>query len=623
MTVRSNTRMHVRAFAVVALSLVPLVAAAAPHGTVLLRNGTKFEDVDYEVQGQKVKVTLKWGAQTFRMSEIESLTPKAADAGEDDDADEGPTTSDWQMRFKVIPPEGWEAAPATMPLVRVCLRHTQYDADLSVSVRPVVSPWTIPTTGRFEVPRSVLEQIQADVSMFYARPVRATVAVGSYRECPVFRVAPVTVATFRQPKGGDRTMSEMRFQRFGFEYAVTYTVKKADEGVMRHEANKALASFSFLPPLSSSDGFYGDYAQGFALRTPNEDWTVRASPFHETRPVRLTTAGERGEVSVQVVQGRDALVAVSDMLAKRKAKSKYFRNATQSEGVQGGIPIARFDFQDFRAGGRKELHFQGFAAAAQGKVLVFMGIAPRSDEDARKIDNDVKAILDSVMIYDVAQLTEALTRDRNALRFFSQGLATHLKAQFAEAIQRYDDAIELIPDFALAYFLRGRAKKNVNDLKGYEKDLLTAQDLDGTQGFGQELAKLTETRALVAERTKDWGTAVSLWVRVYQNGKTPASLAKLLRVSQELRKDYATKKEFRDGANDLDKRLKPLRKTPAIHKFLAETFRIAGDNLVRAGETSRARGMVSKLKKLGKSVKNPGYIQMANRLDFQIKAKRR
>ena len=56
----------------------------------------------------------------------------------------------------------------------------------------------------------------------------------------------------------------------------------------------------------------------------------------------------------------------------------------------------------------------------------------------------------------------------NAIGFYTSGLEHYNKQNYTEAIDEYTKAIEINPDFAEAFFQRGCAKHNAEDLqRGY------------------------------------------------------------------------------------------------------------------------------------------------------------
>jgi hypothetical protein len=596
-------------------------ALALPQGDVVLRNGTRLEDVEYQIQGDRVRVKLKFGERIFSMSEIQQLIPRSGggEAGgvEEDAEDSG--WQDWSTRFRISELEGWEAAPAQTPLVRVRLRHEEHDAELSVSVRPADSPWTMPAPGggrRGGVNRAVADAIQGDLSNFYAKVGRAAVEVGAYQGTHVYRVSGATVTGYR---AGTRQLTEVRFRRHGLEYSVGVSVAEEDAGALGAEVDRALGAFSFLPALTASQEVYSDFVYGFRIARANEGWSIRSTPFDEERPVRLTTADGRGEVEVRALPGRSAAQAVQKLFAER-GKGRHFVKRSEAAGELHGVSVQRFAFEDFKSGGRKKLLFQGFAAAVQGRVLLFTGISPLTDDDAEKIEGEVGASLSTVRLYDPAVVRSELTRSKEALAALAAGHHLVGRKKYAEAIQQYDDALAAAGDFALAYYLRGQARKLRSDFKGYQADLEKADELDPAGGYAADLGDLVREEAEQAMKRKDWATAVDGWRKVVASDpRDKKALDSLSKSATSLWGTYKRGKKVMEGVEVLEEKLKGSRKNPAIVAVLARVYRDAGNDLIRSGNLGDAKKVAREFKRLARSAKDDKLSAEAKRLEERIK----
>lgn len=615
-----NFRFSFLAFVAV---LAPALALAAPTGTVILRNGTKFPGVEYEVRGSKVRVTLRFGERVFDMSEIKSFIPEATESVDDEPSRESDGLQDWQTRTRLTPPPSWEAAPANMPLVRLRMKHTEYDATLSVTARPAAGRWGVPS-GKKPVDRAVSDEIGKDLARFFGVAPIVKVVVGKLFGCRVLRSVPVLVSPYSgKGRGADRRVTELRFRRFGLEYGLTYSVKKADAGALKHDVREIFAAFSFLPALAVEDRFYGDYTRGFSLGLPNKDWTILPKAFHSTRPLTLTTAEGRGMIRVRVYPGAtDAEKTVASMLAKREKVSKHFKKTQEEVMTQRGYPAVRFAFEDFRSQGKKLQRYEGLAAVVQSSVLEIMGSSPVSSEDANRIAADVSKILRSVELYDAVVQRDVMNKAVSALRYISQGFALAKKKKFGEAVQRYTDAINEDGSVALAYYLRGLSQKHRSRFKEYEADLTQADELDPSGGYASGLGDLSRVQAADASKRGDWKTATTLFSRSYSSSKSDADLKKLLGAAQKLWQKFKKAKDVRNGVSDMDKRFKRWREIESVHKFLAKVYTEGAGDLLKRKQLSKAKSMSSKLRKLGKKTRVKRYVKDAANLDKRIDAKR-
>jgi tetratricopeptide (TPR) repeat protein len=604
--------------------LAPALALAAPTGTVILRNGTKFESVEYEVRGSKVRVTLRFGERVFDMSEIRSFIPETKASVEEESGGEDDGLTDWQTRTRLTPPESWVAAPANMPLVRLRMKHTEYDATLSVTARPASGLWQVPT-GKQAVPPAVSQGIGRDLGRFFGKAAMPKIVVGKLFGCRVLRGVPMAATTYGTGKKPtrNRMVTELRFRRFGLEYGLTYSVQKADAGALKHDVRDVFKAFSFLPALAVSDRFYGDYARGFSLWLPSADWIVEPSVFHATRPLTLSTAGGLGLVRVQVYPGAtDAEKTVASMFAKRGRASKHFKEIKQEVMTQRGYPIVRFAFEDFKSHGKKLQRYEGLAAVVQSSVLEITGSSSVSVEDANRIAGQVSKIIGSVELYDAVAQREILNRAANSLRYISQGFSLSRKGKHGEAVQRFSDAIKEDGNVAIAYYLRGLSQKQRSKFKEYEADLIRADELDSSAGYASGLGDLSRVQAADASKRGDWKTATTLFARSYSSSKSDGDLKKLLAAATSLWNQFKKAKDVRNGVSDMEKRFKRWRDIEGVHKFLAKVYSEAARHLLKRKQLSKAKSMASKLRKLSKKTRVKKYARDAQQIDAQIDRKR-
>ncbi|RMG15206.1 MAG: hypothetical protein D6731_08870 [Planctomycetota bacterium] len=606
-----------------AAALTPLAASAAPRGDVVLRNGTVLEDVEYEVRGESVRVTLKYGSRTYRRDEIRRLVPKDAPSSTDGATEDGgPSAADWETRFRLQELADWEPVAANDPLVRARMKHTQRDALLEVRVRPADSAWNIPEPGaRARVDRSVSDEIFADLATRFARRPRGTVTPFAYQGSRVYRVGPFTALPHGSERGEERTITELRFRNHGLEYAVSCSVKSEDAAVLADEVEVALRAFSFLPVLDLDEDHYADYTHGFRLRRPGDDWILETEPFSTTKPLRARNKDGRAVVLVRVLPGRPD-EAVAALLEERKKRSRYFVERAREARTHRGSSVVAFEFEDFEPGGRRKLHYQGFGGFAAGHTVLVQGMAPLSDEDAAKLDREVRAVIESVQLYDQERARRRLGEEARALRAVASGWAAALKRDWSKALRDYDTAIGEMPTYALAHYLRGLAKKELGDAKGYAEDVEKAAALDPAGGYDAALGDLARTEAEIATRKKDWRRALELWARVYASSKNEKDLRDLLRAGTSYWGQQRRKPRLRDTVRAFEKALKPVRKVKGVHELLARVYREAGAELLRKKEYSDARRMASALRKLGRIVKAKRYESDAGRLSDQIKRAR-
>lgn len=592
------------------------------RGTVVMRDGRTFKDVKYKVRGKYVTVRRRYGDIPYHMRDIKRLIPASGDTEAAEDA--GPTNVDWHARFKLTPPEGWDAAKPTNPLVRVMLRHEERDATLSVTVRPVEGTgWSRPkknSWGSYGVPEDVPRSIQKDMKVLYASQPHVGVGVGSLHTCPVYRVNRYEAQTYRHKTA--RAQTEIRVQRFGLEYAITYSVASKDEGALKHTIDAVLASFSFLPAMSVEKGFYSDYLRGFSLKNPFETWTLRASPFSESRPLKVQTTDGRGEITVRVLSGDDPQRAVEAMVAERRRKNpRHFSKNKVWQSKQDGSVVTRFRFRDFRSGQTKLLQFRGFAWKVGEKTMLLTGIAPLSDDDARKIQGEVKQILRGVQLSDREGFKKRIDRGRSAMKLLAQGVEAHKARRHSEAIQRFDEAVKLVPSFTLAYYLRGLAKKSSGDFDGYKQDLEKAGELDPSAGYTKALDRALMDEAKDAQTRQKWGKALQLWARVLgSDSKSTKARDAVLECGTQYYAQFSQKKRWKKGVRAIEKHVKRMAKIDQVKRLLHQTYRDAATNLSSIRKFSGAKKYARAIKSLGRRTRDKEIRKDGESLLEQIKA---
>ncbi len=584
------------------VSLGLSTAWAAPHGTVLMRDGRRFDDVEYEVRGTRVRVKTKYGAATFDLADVLRLIPMApssdAPSVEEEEEEEEERGIDWPTRFRLEAPDGWELTDPSGPLVRAALRHQEQDALLEVTVRPAVGTWDL-ADPRGRLAREVTDGISAEQATFYQRAGRGRFGVADYQHDRVVRIDGLTVTEYGAGRA-QRSVSELRFHRFGLEYALTLSLSKETAQSLPAEAQEAaFAAFSFLPPLERTDHTYSDFDRGFMLRVPGEGWQLIDRPFEERRPLLARTRDGRAEVSVVVLEGSDPRQAVEKDIAERRRRSRYLEGERIERSELDGADVVKFMFEDFRPGGRKKLRYQGFAARLRGSILLVTGIAPLSDEDARKLQGEVESILASVRLQDLEHLSARMRRQKDALAYVSAGANAMSGRKNDEAVQKLDRAIELYPNYALAYYLRAQAKKNLRQFDASREDLTRAGELAPGRGYDAELIATVAEEAAVEQRQRNFRQAAELWIRAYRSSKSARHLTELCRSLEGYGREAKGEAQY-ERARELQTLAKPVETVPKVAETLAKLYGHAVNELARANQFLKAKRILGLLRRLGR-----------------------
>lgn len=590
-------------------ALVPLALAlavtgdafAAPFGDVHLKDGRKWEGVTYDIKGNVIRVKFKNGSETeISMNDVLRAEPRAAEeAGDGEEAAEAaaPSPVDLASRCRLEPLAGWAPQATSSPLVRIHLAHTERDATLSVYIRRAAADLPADLT---RLPKDVSDDIAADFGTRYSRAAGQKYTGTTLFGAPALKIESEVVEFGKKDKD-KRKVTELRFRRFGLEYAISYSVAPADEGALAHQVGQLFESFSFLPAISSSPDSYADYGRGFRLDRPNAEWQLLTAPFDEENPARLITSGgkpgapDRAMVTVVCTSGVAADAVLQDHFKKRKSNNRNFVPPTLEESKQGGGKVFRFKYEDFNPGENKKKLFKGFAGFVRGKVVVVTGISPVTDEDAAKLEGDIDAALAAVILFDEEALKDEVQTAQNAMLLVKQGSDASNAKRYDEAVSKFDEALRLAPTFARAIYLRGLAKKEKQDFDGSKVDFEAAAALDPSAGYDAELSTIYEAEAAAAERAKNWGEAVRLWQRVWRADRTEDKRRRLLQAAGQHWAELK-KKDFARGLATLERDLNGVRTDEQVAEFLSRSYREGAALLLRDKEFGTARRWATKAK---------------------------
>ncbi|MGE0708897.1 MAG: hypothetical protein AB7N76_22635 [Planctomycetota bacterium] len=605
-------------FVVLAGLGLPSVALAKPvKGTVKMRDGRKFEDVEYEVRGKKVLVKRKYGDVEYDMALIEALIPAKAEAPEGETVGESDPSLDWGARFRLEAPDDWSVVKPDLPLVRGQLKHRSRDAIMMVRVRPAEKLWTFDRLEKNDVQKHFSDEL----STFFRRIGGIKLGPATLHGAPVYRFDKAQAEVYGADKDQKRTIHELRFQRFGLEYALTISIGKDDAGALEHELEPAFNAFSFLPALDFDKERYSDHARGFSLTLPVEGWRMRVSPFNDDRPLVLENSDGRAVLEAEVASGRDPEELVRAKLAERKARSKRMAQEKVENDRLNGSEIIRFSFQDFREGETKLRGFIGFAGKAGEHLIWLQGQAPLSDSDSKKLLLELEGILSTVKLADPRRIATEARAAASAWELVAQGSDALAKNHYAEAIQHLDQAVEAIPGFALAHYLRGLARKGNNDFNGYKEDLERAGTLAPDAGYTKDLATAQRDEAAVAMRAGDFAKGLELWVKVFQADMKDEKVRKEVIEASKKVWDGIRKKKDWNAYRDIEKDLRRVEDDREVALQLLKIYYDAAKELGKERKFSNAKKALRSAKRTVRALRREkDYTKYERELDSAEKA---
>lgn len=564
-------------------------------GKVVMRDGRVFEDVLYEIRenGRKLWVKRKYGEVTYDMALVKDMVAAKPDVTEGGEEPGGELGQDWRARFRLEAPEGWKLVKPDLPLVRAQMRHSERDAVFTVRVRPAQKPWTFDK----DEARALGGEFEDELERMYRRFAGARTVESTLYGAPVYRLDKGSVEHYGAPERARRSFWELRFQRFGFEYALSISVADQDAGALESELEPVFRSFSFLPALEADDQSYSDLARGFALSVPVEGWTMKTWPFDDARPVVLRNDDGRVLLEVEVAAGRDPEELVRSRINERRRRSTRIRNVEVKADRLNGAEVVRFGFQDFREGDTKLRYFSGFAARASGHMLVFTGDFPLSDTDSDRLRRELNAILDTVRVADPRRLAAEARAAKSAWELLAQGHSALAKDRFGEARQRFSEAIDALPGFALAFYLRAQAKKGENDFRGYKEDLEEAGRIAPGAGYTKDLSGLDLEQARASAKARDYGKALELFARVYRDDSSAEVRKEMLDAASRHWSELKRKKRF-DAWEEIEDQLKAYDDDREVALSLLKLYYDAVRTFTRSNKFSDGRKVLRSAKKV-------------------------
>lgn len=572
-----------------------------PRGDVIVKaTNRKYEDVEYEFKDERVYVQTKFGEAVFAPGEV-IVVPREEKAGEGEEGGaivEGGTVPipphvDLRGRCMLEPQPDWTVVPPSSPYVRVQLKHASKDANVLVTLRSCEGKgdFTFNARGNDDLPA-----IRDDLQLQYAKSsVSKTVPLGLWGS-QVMRVE-AKVTEFGETQ--EKALIEHRFRRFGLEYSVSLLVGKADQGALLPLADQILAVFSFLPPVSQQEGSLIDFSRGFALARPGPDWELQAQPYDEEVPAKLVFAGGAGEVWVSLVKGKkDARTAVEEMLSARDKAGGGIKAQDLGDAVRDGVEIRTFAFEGYRTGKNVTMLFQGFAAPIGDQVLLVTGFSPINDDRDGRIKQDVARALASVRLLDPKGLEADVLAAKNALSLVYQGHDAYQKKLYAEAIDDLGKAIDLVPTFAQAFYLRALAKKGAADFEGFRGDLEKAAQLDPSAGFDKELGPSYSAEGEDWLKKKEYAKAADAFFKAWRAKDEKAITRWLAALKSMFTEVYVKAKQVDKGLQDLQRRTKDLLSRADVLNFWGQTLREGIQALIRDKEFTEAKRWARTLRSL-------------------------
>ena len=179
------------------------------------------------------------------------------------------------------------------------------------------------------------------------------------------------------------------------------------------------------------------------------------------------------------------------------------------------------------------------------------------------------------------------------------------KRRASEAVQRFSEAIQTEPDFALAYYLRGLAKKASNDFDGYKLDLTKAGELAPGSGYTAPLAGALRDEAITAHKKKDWATSMDLHGKLLATGEgdTADARKKLIDAAKGLYNEMRRSKNY-DKWKEIDESLKGFKDEIEVQAALVKVLQDCAKDLATKGKSSDAKRCLRSAKKALKNLKD-------------------
>lgn len=466
--------------------------------------------VEVETELGTVRVDKK-NVKSMRKETVVKAAPAAAPAEKTEARDEA------LGLIVTRPSAAWKFAEPPDPLVRIVMRRE----DPAVYFRVALAE--PPDAQHREVEPQNANDMKAQVTRELSERFRAfrglALAPDRYHGLPVWRAS---YQADTRVFGSKFVFRELRFRYEDADLVLqAYApVEAASEALPEMEA--ALASFSFMGPIEAREDFYVHREAGFRLVRPRPDWKIAPQLMDPAVPVEVLPPDGLGRFAVEVVpaggmaSAQQAADAIERDLA---AKSKFYRKVSRADRSLAGVSAVELAYQDF-GDGTKLADVRRLVLLRSGRLVTLVASRPAETDAAKAAE--WKAGLEALFAgggFAPVAAESPIGLYRRGARAIELRVAAEKKLEDgrnAQAIQDLTSALDLAPNFGLAYVLRAKAYADGGDDKRALRDFEAASDLLDDPALGRFVAKVQNQQAK-ALANEDFPRALKLHKQAIQN----------------------------------------------------------------------------------------------------------
>jgi tetratricopeptide (TPR) repeat protein len=498
------------------------------------------------------------------------------------------------------PSAAWKfAAEPGDPLARIVMKREDPAVSFRVALAEPLDP------AKREVEAASANDMKALLARELGERFRAfrglTIALDRLHGVPVWRVA---YQADTRVFGSKFNYKELRF-RFGEADLVLQASAPIEAPAeAAGEMDQALASFAFTGALEAREESFVDRDAGFRLARPRPDWKIAPGLLDPAVPLEVLAPDGAVRCAVEVAPAGGAASAqqAADALERDLAeKSHLFRKTGRTDRSIAGASAVELDYQDF-TDGAKPARVRRLLFLRGARLVTLVATEPADGADAAKAP-ERKAALDALFQSFAPVATEsAIGLYRRGARAIELRVAAEKKLEDGKsqpAIQDLTAALEVAPNFGLAYVLRAKAYADSGDEKHALRDFEAASGLLDDPALGRYIAKVQNQQAK-ALQSEDFAGALRLFRQAIQNDpQNRAFKEDLVRAVVDHARVLTSAGKYEPAIADLKDALAKAAAAPAdprIAQELAKTH-LAWAQKVQAngtGDLYRARSIIRK-----------------------------
>jgi tetratricopeptide (TPR) repeat protein len=428
------------------------------------------------------------------------------------------------------------------------MRHEDEDKGcfMNISVYPLDGEFPNADQKRVDGLRSLQDRIsQQAQAIFVSSGTTRNVKVVEFFATPVFEARYVLGQGANQ-----RDVIELRFAQGGFEYALRVGSRSAFFKEVEPWLWEALESFSFLPPVETSNKHFHDSVNGFRVTSPEGRWSLSADVFNATRPVNIVHESGQASVEVWLLPGTRTPAeiiggAIADFKSRPGGECTVLKEDDKGRnGVQAMYRVIR----GFAERATKAEEFYYLVSTRGERILRIIGRGPASGDLSGQLRDELTAFFEAARLFDADTSKAQLAEANQATERFGEGLNRFRSRDYEGAITAFGEAIALFPNFRQVYLERAKVNEQLKRWDDYRSDLERALDLEDDPELGVKVSLSFFEEGKEATAQKDYDKAVQLMTRAYRRDKKNELIENgLLQAYALYQTDRIRSKNYRDA----------------------------------------------------------------------------